>query len=60
MDNDPTSEEHDDENSMHEDWHVCADHLFLQIEKMLEEGYTNMDLIRALSFVLCDISQEEN
>ena len=60
MDDNSPFEERDDENSMHEDWHVCVDHLLLQIEKMIEEGYTNMDLIRALSFVLCDISQEEN
>lgn len=51
-------EDHNDGDDLHEDWHVCVDHLFLQIGKMQEEGYTNLDLMRALSFVLCDISQE--
>lgn len=41
-----------------ENWSVLVDHLFLTINAMVEEGYTELDVLKALSFVVCDLTQE--
>ena len=43
----------------HEDWEVCMMQFERQMINLLEEGYDNKDLARALSWILHEIVCED-
>ena len=48
------------QENTHEDWEVCMMQLERQVINLLEEGYVNNDIARALSWMLHEIVCEEN
>ena len=48
------------QENTHENWEVCMMQLERQVINLLDEGYVNNDISRALSWMLHEIACEEN
>jgi hypothetical protein len=44
-------------NLQEENWGIVTEHLFCTLKSLKAEGYTNLDILKAVSFIACDLSQ---
>ncbi len=48
----------DDGYGLKEDnWEIVTEHLFCVLKSLKAEGYTDLDILKAVSFIGCDLSQ---
>jgi len=50
-------DEEEDFNLEEEHWEVVTEHLFCVLRSLKAEGYSNLDILKAISFITCDLTQ---
>lgn len=47
-------------NLQEENWGIVTEHLFCSLKSLKAEGYTDLDILKAVSFIACDLAQGIN
>jgi len=47
-------------NLQEENWGIVTEHLFCVLKSLKAEGYSDLDILKAVSFIACDLSQSIN
>jgi len=50
----------EDYNLKQENWEVVLEHLFCVLRSLKAEGYSTLDILKAVSFMGCDLTQTIN
>jgi hypothetical protein len=57
MDEDSYGMDEEGYNLKEDNWEVVTEHLFCVLKSLKAEGYTNLDILKGVSFIACDLSQ---
>ena len=44
-------------NLQEENWGIVTEHLFCVLKSLKAEGYSKSDILKAVSFIVCDLTQ---